>query len=94
MITGPQENEVLRLIANTGTQVVGIATCLVVAAKFFEGGSRRFLYKGTNGRWRDEIPPDELALYEQKATSRFTPGLASWIEGGRLEAGGPRSAPD
>lgn len=59
-----------------------------------EGGSQRFLYKGSNGRWREVISAAELALYENKAASRFTRGLASWIEGGRVKAGDPRVASD
>ena len=60
----------------------------------FEGGTGRFLYKGSNGRWQREIPVELQELYEQKAASRFTPGLARWIERGRLESGDPRDAPD
>jgi aryl sulfotransferase len=60
---------------------------------FFEGGSDRFLFKGTNGRWREVMSPDDLALYEATA-SRFTPGLGRWIEGGRLIAGDPQTSPD
>jgi aryl sulfotransferase len=60
----------------------------------FEGGTDRFLFKGTNGRWREEIPAEDLALYDAIAARRFTPGLARWIEGGRREAGEPRRAPE
>jgi aryl sulfotransferase len=59
----------------------------------FEGGADRFFYKGTNGRWRDVMTADDLALYESTA-SRLTPGLANWLEGGRLRAGDPTSSAD
>jgi aryl sulfotransferase len=59
----------------------------------FEGGADRFLYKGTNGRWRDVMTAEDLALYESVA-SRLTPGLAQWLEVGRLQAGDPRSSPE
>ena len=59
----------------------------------FEGGSDRFLFKGTNGRWRDEMTGEELALYDQVA-QRLTPGLSRWLERGRLLAGDPRTAVD
>jgi aryl sulfotransferase len=62
--------------------------------RIFDGGSQRFLHKGSNGRWRDVIAPEELLLYERKVASRFTPGLALWIENGRIGAGDPRSAAD
>ena len=59
----------------------------------FEGGSDRFLYKGTNGRWRDLMTEDDLALYD-KAAARFAPGLARWIEEGRLATGDPYVSED
>jgi len=65
---------------------------LPAADVVFDGGTERFLYKGTNGRWRDEIPLEDLAIYEEKVKRRFTPGLARWIEGGRQAAGDPRTS--
>ncbi|MDQ1454797.1 MAG: aryl sulfotransferase [Actinomycetota bacterium] len=53
------------------------------AAMIFEGGVDRFLFKGTNGRWRDVLTPDDLELY-QKAVAALDPGLHAWLEGGRL----------
>lgn len=52
------------------------------AAMIFEGGVGRFLYKGTNGRWRDVLTEDDLAQYEQ-AASTLDPSLRIWLEGGR-----------
>lgn len=63
------------------------------AGAVFEGGADRFLFKGTNGRWRGVMSPDDLTLYEA-AADRLTPGLARWIEGGRLAAGDPTGSPD
>jgi hypothetical protein len=57
----------------------------------FEGGADRFLFKGTNGRWQDELTPDDWALAE-KLCERFTPGLRRWLEGGRRKAGDPRTS--
>ena len=68
-------------------------TILAGAEKVFEGGSDRFLFKGTNGRWRDVMTADDLALYDN-AAKRLTPGLARWLENGRLIAGDPRTAPE
>lgn len=59
----------------------------------FDGGSDRFLFKGTNGRWHDVMTADDLALYDQVA-KRLTPGLARWLQSGRLVAGDPRTASD
>jgi len=45
----------------------------------FEGGAGRFFYKGTNGRWRDVLTEEDLALYET-AAAQLDPGLRSWLE--------------
>jgi aryl sulfotransferase len=52
------------------------------ASMTFERGAASFFYKGTNGRWRDTLTDDDLALYEQ-AASTLDPNLRSWLEGGR-----------
>jgi aryl sulfotransferase len=69
------------------------AALIPLASKAFEGGSNRFFFKGTNGRWRDVITAEDLALYDQVA-ARMTPGLTRWVEQGRLGAGDPRTAPE
>jgi aryl sulfotransferase len=48
----------------------------------FEGGADRFLYKGTNDRWRDVLTAEDLALYEAAATRTLTPDLKRWLERG------------
>ena len=48
----------------------------------FEGGTDRFLFKGTNDRWRDVLTGDDLALYEAAAARSLTPELKRWLEGG------------
>ena len=55
-----------------------------LAAMIFEGGVSRFLFKGTNGRWRDVLTDEDLALYMQSAT-QLDPGLRSRLEGGRAK---------
>jgi aryl sulfotransferase len=52
------------------------------AAMIFEGGVERFLFKGTNGRWRGVLDDADLALYEQ-AVAKLDPDLRAWLEGGR-----------
>jgi aryl sulfotransferase len=52
------------------------------SALIFEGGIARFLFKGTNGRWRGVLTDDDLLLYEQ-AASTLDPELRRWLEGGR-----------
>jgi aryl sulfotransferase len=56
------------------------------AALIFEGGVARFLYKGTNGRWRDVLSDADVALYE-RAAATLEPALRGWLEGGRRAVG-------
>jgi aryl sulfotransferase len=61
--------------------------------KVLDEGSDRFLFKGTNGRWREVMTAEDLALYDQVA-KRLMPGLTNWLQSGRLGAGDPRTALD
>jgi len=56
----------------------------------FEGGADRFLYKGTNGRWRDVLTADDVALYETAAARTLTPELKRWLEGGKASGVVPK----
>jgi aryl sulfotransferase len=49
----------------------------------FEGGAKGFIFKGTNGRWRDVLTPDELAAYAKRVRELVPPDAAAWIERGR-----------
>jgi aryl sulfotransferase len=51
-------------------------------AAVMEGGADRFFFKGTNGRWRDVLTDDDLALYDAAASS-LDPVLRRWLEEGR-----------
>ena len=46
----------------------------------FAGGPDSFLYKGSNGRWRDALTPDDLAPLRRDGR-RARPGLRAWLEG-------------
>jgi aryl sulfotransferase len=48
----------------------------------FEGGIRAFLFKGTNGRWRDVLTDDELAAYARAVAEELPPEAATWLERG------------
>ena len=52
----------------------------------FAGGPATFLYRGSNGRWREALTAEDLLLYE-KMVADLDPGLRAWLEGGRLAAG-------
>ena len=49
----------------------------------FKKGAGTFFYKGVNGRWKDVLSAEELALYEQKAEQVLTPDCRAWLEQGR-----------
>jgi aryl sulfotransferase len=57
-------------------------------------GADTFLNKGTNGRWKGTYADADLAAYASKVALEFTPGLAAWLEGGRLVAGEPATSKD
>jgi aryl sulfotransferase len=61
---------------------------------FFDGGSQRFLHKGSNGRWKDVLNDDDLARYDAVARRKLSGSAAAWITHGRLGAGDPRALPD
>ena len=49
---------------------------------FLVGGARRFLHKGTNGRWKGVLTNEELDLYEKTAADRLSPESKGWLEFG------------
>lgn len=50
----------------------------------FVGGSRTFINKGTNERWRDVLGEAEVRAYRQLAEDRLGPACAAWLELGWL----------
>jgi aryl sulfotransferase len=50
--------------------------------RIFTGGSAAFIYKGTNGRWKDVLDAEDLALYEQTRDRVLSPDCARWLENG------------
>jgi aryl sulfotransferase len=53
------------------------------AGSFFEGGMATFMFKGTNGRWREVLTADELAAYDARA-AQLDDAFRAWLEQGRL----------
>jgi aryl sulfotransferase len=51
--------------------------------RLFEGGADTFLYKGTNGRWRDVLTTEEVAAYDARVDELLPPDAAAWLRGGR-----------
>jgi len=47
----------------------------------FVGGAESFLYKGTNGRWRDVMTDAELDAYQARVAEMLPPDAAVWLAG-------------
>ena len=54
--------------------------------ELFEGGLKNFVYKGTNGRWRNTLTPEELQKYDDVASQHLTPDCAHWHATGEIES--------
>ena len=50
----------------------------------WEGGASTFIHKGTNGRWRDVLPAEDVAAYEARATAELGPDCAKWLATGEM----------
>ena len=48
----------------------------------FKDGARTFFHKGSNGRWREILSPEELGLYDTAARRELTPECRRWLENG------------
>jgi aryl sulfotransferase len=55
---------------------------LCIPAQFFTGGAQSFVNKGTNGRWKDVLTPEQLSKYDDKVNEKFSEECALWIAGG------------
>ena len=70
------------------------ATLLPTAAMSWDKGADRFLNEGTNGRWRDVLTPDDVALYNTRVQRELSPTLGRWLEAGSRVTGDPRAMAD
>ncbi len=48
------------------------------------GGAQTFINKGSNGRWRAVLSPQEVAAYEARAVAELGPDCAAWLATGKL----------
>ncbi len=48
----------------------------------WKGGADTFIHKGTDGRWRDVLSHDELALYDEACERTLTNDCREWLENG------------
>ncbi len=54
------------------------------AEHVWKGGPTAFIFKGTNGLWRDILSPEELALYGEAVAQVLPPDCATWLKHGRV----------
>ena len=52
----------------------------------FKDGAQSFFHKGTNGRWREILSAEELALYDVAARRELSPDCRHWLEHGTRAA--------
>jgi aryl sulfotransferase len=50
----------------------------------WEGGASTFIHKGTNGRWRDQLPPELSRAYEERALSELGADCSTWLCSGKV----------
>jgi len=48
----------------------------------WKGGAQTFIYKGTNGRWKDVLTEAELTEYAAAMQKTLPPDCARWLENG------------
>jgi aryl sulfotransferase len=59
--------------------------------RLFDGGAKSFIFKGTNGRWRDVLTAEEIENYQSRVAELLPPEGGGWLENGR-GGGDPRDA--
>lgn len=50
----------------------------------FHGGGATFINKGTNGRWKDVLSPEEVRKADLSAAQHLSPDCAHWLKTGEL----------
>ena len=48
----------------------------------FNGGAEVFIHKGTNGRWKDILTPEDIEMYEKRAVAELGEACAHWLATG------------
>ena len=54
-------------------------------------GGHNFIFKGTNGRWKDDVTEEESAKYIKYATERLGEEGMQWLTEGKLVKTGKTS---
>jgi aryl sulfotransferase len=56
-----------------------------LGGSLWEGGAETFVHKGTNGRWKDVLTPEDVERYEKRAIEELGEECAHWLETGRFK---------
>lgn len=51
---------------------------------FWDGGSKTFIHKGTNGRWRDTLSNEDIRRYDARAKQELGDACAHWVATGEI----------
>jgi aryl sulfotransferase len=52
--------------------------------RFWDGGGAAFFNKGTNGRWREVLTPEDVKRYDTVARRELGPACTDWLANGAL----------
>jgi aryl sulfotransferase len=55
-------------------------------SRVFTGGGDTFIHRGTNGRWRDVLTPEDLVFYEAIAAQHLSADCRQWLATGETPA--------
>jgi aryl sulfotransferase len=55
------------------------ATYVPCGGRLWKGGAESFLYRGTNGRWRGVLRPEQLEAYERVSRNALSPDCHRWL---------------
>lgn len=81
--TGPET--LAKAVAHSGFDYMKSHAAAVAprGGVLWKGGAETFINKGSNGRWRDRLTPEEVEAYERRAVQELGPDCARWLaEGG------------
>ncbi len=72
-------------------KILGPAFDAAFVTKEGEVGGHNFIFKGTNGRWKDDVTEEESAKYIKYATERLGEEGMQWLTEGKLVKTGKTS---
>jgi aryl sulfotransferase len=62
---------------------INATKCIPLSGLLWDGGSKDFIHKGVNGRWRDVLTAEDIQKYENIASQELGPECANWLATGK-----------